>query len=163
MLKYSKQDLIHRILFSGPSDGCTIRVDNAPEFLTLRNDKLLESIGVKLHFGRVKNINKNSSIEKAIQDLESEIKRLVPIGGSISAVTLAIGICHMNNRSRAPGLRAKEIIMKETVQLVNLSTLRIRSCSYQVILLLIMQLFQKEKLFMLKETFPNINREIFIC
>ena len=30
------------------TDGCMIRVDNAPGFLSLRNDKLLVSVGIKL-------------------------------------------------------------------------------------------------------------------
>ena len=88
-----------------------IRVDNAPGFLALRNHKRLVSVWIKLDFGRVKNINKNSSVDKAIQELESEIKRMVPNGGPISAGTLSIAICHTNNRIRATGLSAKEIIM----------------------------------------------------
>ena len=104
-------------------------MDNFPGFLALRNDKLLESVGVKLGFGKEKDINNNSSIDKAIeelesvikrlvpnggpiQELESVIKRLVPNGGPISAGTLGIVICHINNRIRATGLSAKEIIMK---------------------------------------------------
>ena len=46
--------------------GCVIRVDNAPGFMSLRNDKVLTSVGIQLEFGRVKNKNKNPCADKAI-------------------------------------------------------------------------------------------------
>ena len=94
------------------SDGCKIKVDSAPGFLALRNDKLLGSIGIRLDFGRVKNKNKNAPVDKAVQEVELEIKRLAPEGGSISAGTLALAICNLNNRIRGTGLSAKEVITK---------------------------------------------------
>ena len=57
-------------------DGCIIRVDNAPGFLAIRNDKLLQSVDIELDFGRVKNKNQNPSIDKAIQEIENGIWRL---------------------------------------------------------------------------------------
>ena len=47
-------------------EGCTIRVDHATGFVALRNDKFLNSINIKLEFGRIKNKNQNPCIEKAI-------------------------------------------------------------------------------------------------
>ena len=94
------------------TDGCIIRVDNAPGFVSLRNDQLLQSVGITLDFGRVKNKNKNPHIDRAIQQVEGEIKRLVPRGGPISAGTLAIAIGHANDRIRNTGLSAKEVLMK---------------------------------------------------
>ena len=85
-------------------------------------------------FGRVKNINKNYSVDKAIQELESEIKRMVPNGGPISAGTLAIAICHTNNRIRATGLSAKEIIMKRgciTDEPLNIEDKELQSFRYE--------------------------------
>ena len=93
-------------------DGCSVKVDSAPGFKALRNDTLLESIGIKLDFGRVKNKNKIPVVDKAIQDLEGEIKRLAPEGGAISTGTLAIAISHLNDRIRSNGLSAKEVILK---------------------------------------------------
>ena len=46
-----------------------VHVDNAPGFLALKNDAILHSKGVKLDYGRVKNVNKNAVADKAIQEL----------------------------------------------------------------------------------------------
>ena len=93
-------------------DGCSVRVDTAPGFNALKNDKFLHSVGISLDFGRVKNKNKNSNIDKAIQDLEKEIKRLAPNAGPISTGTLAVAVRNSNNRVRMSGLSAKEILTK---------------------------------------------------
>jgi len=47
-------------------EGCTVKVDTAPGFLTLRDDKILKSAGIGIDFGRVKNKNHNPTIDKAI-------------------------------------------------------------------------------------------------
>ena len=46
-------------------DGCSVRVDTAPGFNALKNDKFLHSVGISLDFGRVKNKNKNSNISSS--------------------------------------------------------------------------------------------------
>ena len=73
--------------FKHPND-CTIRVDTAPGFNTLKDDKS----GIKLDFGRIKNKYQNPSIDRAIQDLEEEIKRLAPKAGKIYSLTLAMAV-----------------------------------------------------------------------
>ena len=93
-------------------DGCLVKVDDAPGFQSLRNDKVLRSVGVTLGFGRVKNKNKNASVDKAIQELEKEIKRMAPNAGQISPGTLALAISNLNHRIRANGLSAKEVLTK---------------------------------------------------
>ena len=95
-------------------DGFIIRVDNASGFLAIRNenDKLLQSVGIELDFGRVKNKNQNPSIDKAIQEIENELKRMAPTGGQITPGTLAIAISNMNSRIRFNGLSSKEILLK---------------------------------------------------
>ena len=92
--------------------GCVIRVDTATGFQALKKDKFLQSIGIELDFGRIKNKNKNPSIDKAIQELEKEIKRLSPDAGAISAGLLAVAVCNTNSRVRKCGLSAKEILTK---------------------------------------------------
>ena len=87
------------------SEGCTIRVDNASGFVRLRNDRLLASVGINLDFGRVKNKNKNPTVDRSIQDVESEVKRLSPEGGQISPGTLAIAISYVNSQIRDSDLR----------------------------------------------------------
>ena len=90
--------------------GCTIRVDAAPGFVTLKEDKFLLSIGINLDFGRIKGKNQNPSIDRAIQDLENEIRRLVPRAGKLSSSTLAMAVGNMNCRVRNNGLSSKEVL-----------------------------------------------------
>lgn len=94
------------------SQGCVIKVDNASGFLRLKNDELLQSVGIALDFTRVKCKNDNPTVDKVIQELEGEIKRIVPEGGPISPGTLASSISNTNSRIRMCGLSAKEVIMK---------------------------------------------------
>ncbi|KAK3711509.1 hypothetical protein QZH41_005232 [Actinostola sp. cb2023] len=54
----------------------------------------------------------NPVAEKAIQELENELLRLDPLGGSISSVTLAIATATLNARIRSRGLFAWEMWMQ---------------------------------------------------
>ncbi|KAK3748513.1 hypothetical protein QZH41_008577, partial [Actinostola sp. cb2023] len=86
-----------------PLDGppAVIRTDPAPGFKALTEDKFLHQQRITLEIGRVKNPNKNPVAEKAIQELENELLRLDPLGGSISSVTLAIATATLNARIRS--------------------------------------------------------------
>ena len=93
-------------------EGCVIRVDHAPGFKALENDKLLQSVGIKVDFGRIKNKNSNPSIDKSIQEVEYELKCLVPSGGMITPAVLATALSNFNHRIRSNGLSAKEILLR---------------------------------------------------
>ena len=58
-----------------PMDGsqCVIRVDGAPGFKSLVNDKVLKSHNMRVGIGRAKNVNRNPVAEHCIKELESEI------------------------------------------------------------------------------------------
>ena len=56
------------------------------------------SIHITLDFGRIKNKNQKPTVDKIIQEVENEFKRLVPNGGPISSGTLAIALSNTNNR-----------------------------------------------------------------
>ena len=107
-----QQNVVHLSANYKHPSGCSIRVDTAPGFKALKGDKFLHSIGIELDYGRVKNKNQNATIDKAIQDLEKEIKRLAPKAGPISAGLLAVAVCNTNSRVRGCGLSAKEILTK---------------------------------------------------
>ena len=47
-------------------DGCTIRVGNAPGFVSLREDKLLLSLGIRLEFSRIKSKDENPTVDSRI-------------------------------------------------------------------------------------------------
>ena len=57
---------------------CVIRVDGAPGFKSLVNDKVLKSHNMRVEIGRAKNVNRNPVAEHCIQELESEITRIEP-------------------------------------------------------------------------------------
>ena len=107
-----RQGLIQLVVNYKHPDGCEVRVDHAKGFEALKNDKVLLNLGITLDFGRVKNKNQNSCVDKAIQELEKEIIRLAPEGGMISLGTLAIAISNLNHRVRSNGLCAKEVLVK---------------------------------------------------
>ena len=110
--KTLEQSLIHLVATYQQKDGCDVRVDNAPGFAALKNSDVLKSLGIKLDYGRIKNKNKNPTVDKAIQEVEQEIIRLMPTGGALTPSTLAIALSHTNNRIRSQGLSAKEILFK---------------------------------------------------
>ncbi len=94
------------------SGGCSIRVDNATGFLSLKDDQYLKNVGIEIDYSRVKNKNSNPTIDKAIQELENELKRLLPDGQPSSISTLATAVRNINNRIRQHGLSSREIITK---------------------------------------------------
>ena len=92
--------------------GCSVRVDNASGFVSLKDDRYLKNIGIEIDLSRLKNKNSNPTIDKAVQELEHELKRLLPNGEAASPSTLATAVRNINNRIRLYGLSAREIILK---------------------------------------------------
>ena len=92
-----------------PQTHVTIRVDNAPGFESLRNDKILREKNISLDFGRCKNKNKNPVVDKGIRELISEILRFCPNGGKVTPIELASVVNQLNSRIRNRGLSAWEI------------------------------------------------------
>lgn len=86
-----------------------VRVDPAPCFMALREDKTLQQFNIILDVGRVKNVNKNPVAEKCILELEDEILRLEPGGGQICKIQLAVAVSRLNCRIRREGLSAREL------------------------------------------------------
>ena len=82
--------------------GSTIRVDGATAMQALVGDQRLTKLSIEV--GRLKNPNKNPVAEKAIQELEYEIKRELPEGGSLSSCQLAVVVARLNSRIRNRGL-----------------------------------------------------------
>ena len=66
-----------------------IRVDPAPGFQALKNDRFLQEHNVVLEVGRHKNVNKNPVAERAVQEFEEEITKSC-YTGQISPVNVAL-------------------------------------------------------------------------
>ena len=90
--------------------ACSIRIDNAPGFLPLKDDSILLSQGIHLDLGRVKNINKNPVAEKSNQELQLELLRIDPSGAAVTPSTLRQALKNLNTRIRNRGLSAQEML-----------------------------------------------------
>ena len=107
-----REGIIQTTLTLKQPSGVTIRVDDAPGFLTLKSDQVLQQLGMTLDFGRCVNKNKNSNADKAVQEFEKELKRLIPDGSPASASTIALAVANLNNRIRFNGMSSKEMLFK---------------------------------------------------
>jgi hypothetical protein len=98
-----------------PMDGppATIRTDPAPGFSALVNDEGMQHHRLSVEIGRIKNRNKNPVAEKAVQELEEEILRLIgshPADQFLTSKRLAVATASLNARIRTRGLSAREML-----------------------------------------------------
>ena len=93
-------------------NGATIRADGATPMQALQADRILAKYGISVEIGRVKNPNKNPVAEKAIQELQYELKRSYPDGGPLTSHGLAVAVASLNARLRNTGLSAKELLFQ---------------------------------------------------
>ena len=91
-------------LHSPDGPPATIRVDPAHGFRALKNDRALLTLVITLEIGRAKNINKNLVAEKAVAEVEEELRRQAPNGEPITQLGLTIAISRLNSRLRRQGL-----------------------------------------------------------
>ena len=61
-----KSAIIRLALFYKSEDGITVRINNAPGFLLLKEDPILKEYNITSDFGEEKNPNRNPVAEKAI-------------------------------------------------------------------------------------------------
>ena len=94
--------------------GCILRGDGAMSCLA--SDKELLSHNIIIEVGRLKNRNKNPQAEKAIQELEREIKTSHPDNRPLSPASLAVITSRLNSRVRNRGLSAREIAFQRDGQ-----------------------------------------------
>ena len=109
-----KEALITLCMDLHPLDGplSVVRTDAAPGFVALVDDIHLRKHHMCIEIGRVKNKNKNPVAEKAIQELEGEILRHDPTGGSVTQFQLSIILSSLNARIRSRGLSAREMMFQ---------------------------------------------------
>lgn len=93
-------------------ENTVVRADGAPALQSLVGDKILTNHGITLEIGRSKNRNKNPIADKAIRELEDELKRQCPSGKAITATELALVIATLNSRIRNRALSAREILFQ---------------------------------------------------
>ena len=100
-----KSDTLHDALIrlvvglhplGGPQ--AVIRVDPAPGFISLKNSKALQHLGISVKVGDVRNTNKNPVAERAMLKLEEELLCQEPSGGPVTELSLAIATARLNSR-----------------------------------------------------------------
>ena len=88
-----------------------MRVDSAPALKSLQKNghgDLLEN-GIKLVLGDDMNKNSNCCVDKKIQELQEEIKKLQQAESKITFATLSRVVTNLNTRIRNQGLSASQI------------------------------------------------------
>ena len=88
-----------------------VRVDKAPALVSLANapQSELVDVGIKLEVGEDENKNSNCCVDKAISELEDELKKISPTGSKLTCAQLAMATVLLNNKIRNRGLSASEI------------------------------------------------------
>ena len=89
----------------------TIRTDKAPGFNALKNKpNELKDLGIDLDLGEPKNKNSTALVDRKMQELETEIKKLSPNQNFVSVKLLAKATSAVNEKIRNQGLSSKEIL-----------------------------------------------------
>ena len=92
------------------ADNITVRVDAATGFQALKPSPDIIQLGIDIQIGNAHNKNSNKVVDKACHELETEINKLQPTGGTISLATLAQAVLFVNQKiTRSDQLKATEI------------------------------------------------------
>lgn len=85
------------------------RVDNAPAFISLAENKSLQDIGIQLYTKNPANKNGNPVAEKATREFENILVTMHPGGGKITPQTLQFAIAQLNSKPRWSTLSSVEL------------------------------------------------------
>ena len=93
------------------SQHIIIRVDKAPGFISLASNQnhMLQQVGIELELTCDENKNANCHVDKIINELEVELKKISPDGEKIDSGVLAQATMILNNKVRKRGFSAAEI------------------------------------------------------
>ena len=107
------EDLLEAVIattFPLKSSMATIRVDKAPGFRKIFQNKNLEDFGIDITMGEAKNKNALAIVDKKIFELEQEIKKLAPSPNVVNQTILTKATAVVNEKVRAHGMSSKEIL-----------------------------------------------------
>ena len=94
------------------SPAWVIKIDSITGFQSLRNDVSLQSYGITLDLGFVKNKNSKSIVDKAIQELELEFLKKNTIWRSYNQRTITVSYADSQEQNQKSGLSAKDILLQ---------------------------------------------------
>ena len=84
-------------------------MDTASGFKALTDGQLLKQHKITLKIGDVKNKNENLVVERAVQELESELLCDDPLGGPVSPLALVVATANLSACIWSHGLSAREV------------------------------------------------------
>ena len=88
-----------------------VRVDQAPGFKKLSKKKIdLADVGLSMELGEAKNKNSIALVDRKMQELQTEIKKVSPSHNVLDIKILAQATSIVNERVRKSGFSAKEIL-----------------------------------------------------
>ena len=88
----------------------SIRSDRAAGFKSLAASQDMKNLGILFELGDAKNNNSVSLVDRKMQELENELKKISPLEISLCAESLAEATATVNEKIRSQGLSSKEII-----------------------------------------------------
>ena len=95
--------------FKSSTATSAVRVDQAPGFKSLIKKPFnLQDLGIILEPGDVKNKNSLAIVDRKIQELEEELRKISPHSDALSHKNLALATARVNEKIRVEGLSAKE-------------------------------------------------------
>ena len=95
-----REGLVEIIYRFKPNMKTIVRVDCHSSFKALKDDKLLQNLGIVIQLGDEKNVNKNGVTEKAIQELENEILKVNPKNLLLDEILLSKATFNLNSKIR---------------------------------------------------------------
>ena len=90
-------------------NSLSIIVDGQSFLASLQADKFLESLGIFITIGQLKNVDKNATADTAIRELKELLVCLSPQPGAVNETTLARATAFLNSVIRHTGRSAKEL------------------------------------------------------
>ena len=118
-----QQALIQAITPIRNAPKILVRSDNAPAFRSLANSPspTITDNGLHIELGHKGNKNSNSIVDKMIQEIETELRKLAPEGEKIFYGRLGHAITMLNTRIRKNGLSSSQVhFSKDTTRGINL-------------------------------------------
>ena len=110
----SSKDLLEGIISTTSTtrrnSEITLRVDNAPGFVSLKKSNELKKLNINLQLSDPTNKNSLAIVDKAIQELERELLKISPDGAPITSSELARATLCLNSRIRNRELSSHEIM-----------------------------------------------------
>lgn len=111
------------------SNPVLVRADKAPGFAKLANSSqsLLTEVGISLTIGNDENKNSNCVVDKIIDELESELRKISPSGEKLNSAQLAQALPSLSmKKSDIGAFQQRRFTLQETPMTIKIFILTIK-------------------------------------